>query len=341
MKFLVVMLCIAIGDETRGAGDAQKTNVVATVGHFSITAQDLLDSYEVGPAFVKRYPDPLRKHLEYMIFERLLALEAERKGYDTSLFVRARVAALEEDLTVEELYKDDVLSRVTVSNKEIEDGIRKERLSVHIRWLYAANKGEAKVLESELKRGVSFDSVYAVNCGKDSSDRSLETTLLRLEQNTPELARSVAQLKTGRVSAPVEGPDGYYIVKLDRVWQNPLVTETENARLKGDVVRTLTASRADQLASAYVKGRMTGANPVIKAEGFNIIRALIADRGLTHDTRVQWEIPSTFMTEAGPRPIAYSQELMNRPLVAFDKRALTVGDYATWFDIRQFQLKTR
>ena len=54
------------------------TAVVARVGRFVITAQELLDSYEFGPAFVRRSSDPLRTHLQYMIYERLLATEAEK-----------------------------------------------------------------------------------------------------------------------------------------------------------------------------------------------------------------------------------------------------------------------
>jgi hypothetical protein len=85
---------------------------------------------------------------------------------------------------------------------------------------------------------------------------------------------------------------------------------------------------------------MKVAHPVIKAEGFNIVRALLAEKKLSRDTRVKWEIPSTFMTEAGPLPISASGKLLNKPLVVFSNQTMTVRDYAKWFDIRQFQLKT-
>jgi hypothetical protein len=85
---------------------------------------------------------------------------------------------------------------------------------------------------------------------------------------------------------------------------------------------------------------MKAANPVIRAEGFNIVRAYVADKGLSRDTRVKWDIPSTFMTEAGPQPIGTSGEFLSRPLVVFGNNMMTVRDYVVWFDIRQFQLKT-
>jgi len=322
---------------------AQDHAVVATVGRFAITGQDLIDSYEFGPAFVRRYPNPLRKHLEYMIYERLLALEAEQRGYDTTAFVRERVTALEEDLTVDELYKDDILSRIKLADQEIEEGIKKERVNLRIRWLYAPNLPQAQSIEGELKRGISFDSLYARTRGKEDSlsEHLLELSLLSLECNTPVLARGMADLKTGQVSSPIEGPDGYYVVRLDRVWQNPIVSETKYGSMRDGVVKILVSSRADDLAAEYVKTKMATANPVIKAEGLNIVRAYIAEKGLARDTRVQWDIPSTFMTEAGPQPINSSGEFLSRPLVMFAGRTLTVRDYVTWFDIRQFQLKTR
>jgi len=316
--------------------------VVATVGGFVITERDLLDSYEFGPSFVKRYPDPLRKHLDYMVYERLLALEAQRLGYDTSAFVRQRVAALEEDLTVDQLYEDEILANIHLTGKEIEEGVQKQRVNLRLRWLHTTDGEEARRFEAELNKRECFDSLYTTHRGKGDavSDHSLETTLFRLEHDTPQLAAGIAKLKPTQVSAPIEGPDGYYIVRLDGVWQNPVITETEYGTLKDGVTKTLMSSRAEQLAADYVKTQMTGANPVIKAEGFNIVRAYVAEKGLSQDSRVKWDIPSTFMTEAGPQLIGTSGEFLSRPLVFFGNSMITVRDYIVWFDIRQFQLKT-
>ena len=118
-KFQAFLLVVSLVCFLRGNLFADNPEVIATVGRFAITKQDLLDSYEYGPGFVKRLPNPLRKHLEFMIDERLLALEAERLNYDTTQFVRERVAALEEDLTVDELYADKILSQAKVSDKKI------------------------------------------------------------------------------------------------------------------------------------------------------------------------------------------------------------------------------
>jgi hypothetical protein len=46
------------------------------------------------------------------------------------------------------------------------------------------------------------------------------------------------------------------------------------------------------------------------------------------------------MTEAGALPISASGNLLNKWLVVFSNQTMTVRDYAKWFDLRQFQLKT-
>lgn len=122
---------------------APAQEVVATVGRFSITTKDLLDSYEFGPAFVKRQAHPLRKHLEFMIDDRLLALEAERLKYDTTAFVRNRVSSPEEDLTVDQFYQHEVLSNVKLRGKKEFDG-HKATTNLRLRWILSTEKHDTE-----------------------------------------------------------------------------------------------------------------------------------------------------------------------------------------------------
>jgi len=335
LRRIVFSLCILsalCSEQSLASGE----EVVATVGRFSISKQDLLDSFEFGPAFIKRQPNPLRKHLDFMIDERLLAREAERLMYDTTSFVRERVSALEEDLTVDQLYQDEVLSNVKLTEKEIDAGIQKAKTNLRLRWIFSTEKQKAEHISKQLKTGGSFDSFFAA---ADSTERKLETTLLRLESDAPDFANGLRTLRAREISSPLHGPDGYYIVRLDQVWQNPVTTQTEYEKLKHETVGALRTMKANTLAGEFVQSKMKSANPVIKAEGYNIVRAFLAEKGLSRDTQVKWDIPSTFMTEAGPMPINASEKVLSRPLVTFAGRTLTVREYVRWFDIRQFQLK--
>jgi hypothetical protein len=319
------------------------SSIVARVGSYQISSDDLLTSFEFGPAFVKRRRDPLREHLKYMIYERLLALEAEGNGLKTVEFVKERIHALEEDGAVEQLYRQDILSRVKLSEEQITNDSRKAKIMISLRWIYKPTKIEAERTEQIINAGSSFDSLFAVQFDStmnvDSS--SMETTLLKLERDNEELAKTVLTLTVGKKSKPFQGKDGFYIFHLDKAEQNPITTESEFAELKNQAIEIRTKLIADGLADQYVKNMMKPHNPVIKADGFNILLAYLADKGLSRDTKVKWEIPSTFMTEAGQQPIRNSGNYLNRPLVTFGGRTITIHEYAQWYDIRQFQFDTR
>ena len=317
--------------------------VVARVGPETVTVRDLLDSYEFGPAFVKRQSEPLRTHLQFMIYERLLALEGERLGADTTEFVLARARALEEDLAVAELYRRRILENVSVTETDLDTAVAKGRTTIRLRWLYRQNRPGAEAAMRELASGISFDSLYRreESSSPEGAERFLETTLLLLERDNPVFASRVRSMRSQEISPPIEGPDGFYIVRVDEVWQNPLMTESAAGDLRVRAREIVVETRADALARDYVKATMRTANPVLTADGFNILRAYIADRGLSRERRVEWDIPSTFMTEAGPMPISSSGEHLDDVLVSAAWLEIRVRDYIRWYDIRQFQFDRR
>jgi len=87
------------------------TRVVATVGPIEITAQEFLLSYEFGPAFTKRRKESRQRYLEFMVNEKLLALDARAHGLQNS----ARVAGSLEEL--EGTWPPRSCSRMTSSGK--------------------------------------------------------------------------------------------------------------------------------------------------------------------------------------------------------------------------------
>ncbi|MDP1675280.1 MAG: hypothetical protein Q8L88_00320 [Bacteroidota bacterium] len=319
------------------------SSIVATVASYHISSDDLLTSFEFGPAFVKRRRDPVREHLKYMVYERLLALEAEQNGLKSVEFVNDRIHALEEDGAVEQLYRQDILSQVKLSDEQISNDTRKAKITISLRWIYKPTKLGAEQIEKMINAGAKFDSLFSLQFDStvNVDGRSLETTLLKLERDNEELSKIISTLKVGKISTPIPQKDGFYIFHLDKAEQNPITTESEFAELKNQAIEIRTKLIAEGLADQYVKNMMKPNNPIIKADGFNILRAYLADKGLSRDTKVKWDIPSTFMTEAGPQPIRNSGNYLNRPLVTFGGRTITIREYAQWYDIRQFQFDTR
>ena len=321
---------------------AQDTATVARVGGQRITVGDLVENYEYGPAFPRRGRDPFRRYLKFMTFEMLLAQEAKRHRLDTTLFVRERVQALEEDLAVDELYRSEIMKNVNLSEADVDSAVQQARWNIRLRWIYRRERVQAEEVARRLRAGASFDSLYREST--DSMDvpgeRSLESTVLKLWRDSPTFADRIKGLRVQEVSETFSGPDGFYIVRIDALWQNPLVTESESAEMREEAAIILRSVKADALAGDYVRNAMLAANPVIKADGFNILLAYIAEKGLSRETRLTWDIPATFMTEAGPMPIGTSSRFLGRALATYGSGSFTVHDYARWYDIRQFQFNT-
>ena len=64
------------------ANDLKLDKIVASVGSIIITAEEFSNSYEFGPAFVKRKTNSKSRYLKYMIYEKLLTLDGYSRNLD-------------------------------------------------------------------------------------------------------------------------------------------------------------------------------------------------------------------------------------------------------------------
>jgi hypothetical protein len=338
---LLCVLALPSGHAAGGEDVIPDTAVAVRIGTYEITADNLIESYELTPAFVRLSPDPLRLHLRYLIYEYLLALEAERRGMDTMSVTDRMIRAIEEDLTVDQLYRDDILAHVDLSEENINAGIQKGRLRIRLRWIFTESFPEAEKMYSSYRDGVPFDSLFFDNLPADvpPESRMYEGTQLILERDNPDLMKKIVHLKAQEVSEPIDGPDGFYIFRIDELWQNPILPLHEYTLLKEQATTVLTKIKADEISREYIQELFDEEQPEIIPAGMYIIRAYLADKGLSDEQREEFEIPLTVMTEGGPQTIIDNPELLSMPVARTSGFTITVEDYLDWFEIRQFQIK--
>jgi hypothetical protein len=346
IRYLFIIL-IGVIAESSGAADFQSeseipdSTVVARVGPYTITKDNLFESYEIAPAFVKMKPDPLRSHLRFMIYEYLLALEAESLSYDTTSFVRDMIHAIEEDLTVDQLYLDDIESQIQLNEENINAGVQKGRVHIRLRWIFMESAVDAERIYSAYRNGASYDSLFfsRLNDPDDAPTHTYEATQLILERDNPDLMKKIVHLKNGEVSEPIEGPDGFYIFRIDEIWQNPVLPYHEYTLLRDRAITILTEVKAKELSGKYIQDLYDEQNPEIVYAGMTVIRAYLADRGLSEEQRHEWDIQMQLMTEGGPKLIVGNPEFLELPVARTAEFTLTVGEYLDWFNLRQFQIK--
>jgi len=315
--------------------------ILAEVGPWNVTAQEFLLSYEYGPAFPKRESDSKKHYLTYMIYEKLLALDGYDRGLQSSPIVQGMLSELEADLATEELYKDDVLGAVHISDKEIELGVSKENVHLGIKWIYSSKKeyifDQAKLLHN----GASFDSLFALNSpdSLSAADRSMQTTRLKLEMKNAALAAAIDSMSTGMVTPPIHAPDGWYLVKVAETWTNPIITETENNKLHEDVRRAFLQHLSDSLSDQYVHQMLLEQNPVIDKESFDLLQVHLGRKFLSVEKFAAWEMGKKFAAQGRSQSPDSAEMYRSKVLVTMKNGKFLFGDFLDWLKPRDSYMR--
>ncbi len=320
------------------------TRVVATVGNIAITAQEFLLSYEFGPAFTKRRKESRQRYLEFMVNEKLLALDARAHGLRNSVRVTKSLGELEGDMATEELFKDDVLSHVTVTGAEVAEGVREERIHYSLQWLFASGPADAAAQRAEINRGTPFDTLFArqLLSGVKRDDRSMESTLFKLRRANPAIASVAETLRAGSCSEPVRGTDGYYIIRIADGWRDVTLSASESQKSEEDARRALTQEKSDSLSDRYVRQMMLEHNPVIIRRTFNRLHAWLGGIWVRPERLAGWGIAGEsgrLRDSAGVRRIdRYGSD----SLVSISGGRILLSQFLSWYRARDtyFRLNT-
>ncbi len=316
-------------------------SIIAKVDTLIITAEEYYLSYEYGPAFVKRMPDSKVKHLEYLLNEKLLALDGYTNSIDTTRLVRETYKAFIADLSTEEMFKDKILKNIMNTNDEIDTVITEKLIEVNLRWLFTKSDITINEYSLKLNSGIPFDSLFNTQL-KDSiliEDRSLQTTRYLIGRNNPDLAAIIDTLEIKSYSAPIHTNDGWYILYLDNFWQNNLISETENARLKEEAISALTKRKMDVLSDKYVDSLMKSENATIKNSSFRILRSYLGKYLLNDKLYDQWKLHEILNDARNEVNIKDSEKINNIYLVVLKGQNILLKDFLEWFWLRDNYIK--
>lgn len=101
---------------------------------------------------------------------------------------------------------------------------------------------------------------------RDSAERGGDTGLQPLQQLVPEVRGTVARLKVGAVSEPVQSSAGFHVIKLNE--QQPARTATLD-ELRDQLTQALRGQRQEQIAKAYLDGMLNTATLSIDGAQLN------------------------------------------------------------------------
>ncbi len=329
--FLVHLVCIpAFGQEMPPAPGVCDTAVVATVGPVQISAKEFRESYEWGPSFVKKAADPKRAHLQYLINEKLIALDGYSCGRDTAGSSKNMLKEIEDDAAVTEWYRQTILPRVAVDSEQVRRGTEQAFLGVTFRYIYADNEFDMKDVKDLLDHGTSFDSLYASLYGdtKYLAEES-STNFFELSEGTAAIAESISRMKPGSCSGIIPAKNGFYVVRLDDAKKDRIVSQTQYAAIREKVETFYRRKMLDSITVSYVRKVLERCPPTISGGALKKIFSFFS-RDMESVLRGDPSGKGTLR----PLELKGRESVGNESLVTSKCETMSVQDFFDWYSYR-------
>jgi len=310
--------------------------VIVKVGNLQVTAKEFLYGYEFGPSFIKQKKNSKKRYLDYLINEKLLAQEGFKNGLESRDIYKKYYSAVKGDLVTDELYKNEILGKVSLSEDEISKGVNKKAISLVIKWLYTKTENDIVNCYTALQKGISFDSLFKKQLSDSvfADQRSMEIDRFNLGKKNPVLASMIDTIKPGVPSMPIHTGDGWYIIKLDNVWKSAITTETENNKNTYDVEAVLKREKADSISDIYVREAFRSIEPVIKKKALLIVRSYIGKTNLDSIKYIAWGLDEKLNRITDSLKALNITDYNSLPLVETKTGVITINSFLQWFQLR-------
>ncbi len=185
---------------------------IATIGNFSISIKEFTERYELSPVIGKLNinGDEGAKYslLHSMIGEKLWAYEAMKHHIDTMASVSTPVGIIEKMYVRDALYNKEILSKINISNEELQTAIQRYLRKLNLRFIYSDNEKDINAKYYLLKSGYSFDSLYKAAV---PIDNTREISFGDFEEKPED---ELFKLKVGESTKPIFLKEGWYIFNL-------------------------------------------------------------------------------------------------------------------------------
>jgi len=347
-KTLLILILLVITKISAGQSLFNELNknltgdeIIAEVGGIKISSQEFFYSYEYGPSFYKKESGSKETLLKYMINEKLLALS----GYENKILEDEETSSMVydfiSDLATEEMFKDEILGKVIVSENEIDTIINSKLIELEIMWLYSPDQTGVLNYLNSLKNGNSFDSLFLsqINDSVYLDMRMMNISAFDLMKKNPALYQITDTLKAGSISAPIQTGDGWYILKINNISKNIITTESEHNKLKYEARQAVTKFKMDELSDRYVDSLMRSENLIIKRDAFNILRSYLGKYLLPDEKYNEWELEEKLDAALNNLGLSKSNEYPGIKLVIGNNQFYNIDEFIIWYRNRNLYIK--
>jgi hypothetical protein len=319
------------------------SQIIASIDTITITAEEFFYSYEFGPAFPKRQKDSKEIHLNFMINEKLLALEGYESGILNKSDVKNIYTDFHSDLATEELFKDEILNKITINDQELNVVVNNKNKELDIRWIFVTDEKRVREYVSLLTEQSIFDSLFneQINDSVFLDQRQMKISMFNLNKKNPILANVIDTMIVGEISAPIQTQEGWYIIKFDNKTLNVVTTESERNKLWKEAREAVTMYKMDSLSDRYVYSVLFKNRPTIKRDAFNILRSYLAKYVLAKEKYSDWELDKKLESALNNLGILKNNDYPGIVLIESADTNIVLDEFLYWYRNREQYIKLR
>ncbi len=255
MKRALLLLLLVLSASTlvmiSGCGKDTGDPVVAKVGDDEIKVSVITNFFDkIGATFTSADEEfkAKRDALDSLIDYKLMIRGAYGASLDRDAEVDQLVNKEKSNFMFDELYRQEILPQLSVSDKEIDDYYNGLKVEYHLEHILVNTQHEADSVAAELKKGTDFGSIArAISLDQSSAVRGGDLGFVNVTtQMVPEFRDAVLRLSVGQTSDPVKTPYGWHIIRLleTRNTEN-LGSKEELAPTISDIIKSQKANDAE------------------------------------------------------------------------------------------------
>ena len=218
-----------------GCTEVSEHPAIAIVGDREIPLYEITEDFvQMGMPEFSSAEEELQAKREYLdsrIEEALLIKAAYAHGLDTDIEILELVERERGKFLLDELFRVEILEKVSISKKEIREWYKHWFTRVRARHILAGSRHEADSLRQEIIGGADFAAIArAVSKDPESRRRGGDLgRVFRWGDLVPNFQEALFSLELDKISKPVETEYGWHIVEL--------LEKNERTRLALDSVR--------------------------------------------------------------------------------------------------------
>lgn len=252
-RFLEILAIIALLFALNpGCSKTEETGEesIATVGERSIDWQLLRRSFHLDPKWGKGLTQREAYHnqLNYLIEQKLFAQEALANGLDTEKAIAGLLNATMEKEMIKELYRQEVASRVNISDEEYRSAYQRLKKKVQFEFVSTPDSARALTYREQL-----FSvSVEELHLQSPSTEQKGVSPMFSYGDIASELEEVVFDMQPGEVSAPIKINNDFMIVKLIDGEVDKFMSERDLVEQKSKIQKVIFERRARQISDEYI-----------------------------------------------------------------------------------------